>query len=132
MEQKNKRNAASTSLSLLSTAADRNRTGTKFNPRRILSPVRLPIPPRRRHDNRETGLMRVDGGGFEPPKRVATDLQSAPFGHSGIHPDVALTVKNHSTGTQKKQALFPRPSYRPSTTEPTGGTSTSSIPSFTS
>ena len=30
------------------TAGDRNRTGTKFNPRRILSPVRLPIPPRRR------------------------------------------------------------------------------------
>ena len=28
----------------------------------------------------------MDGGGFEPPKRVATDLQSAPFGHSGIHP----------------------------------------------
>ena len=28
----------------------------------------------------------MDGGGFEPPKRVATDLQSAPFGHSGTHP----------------------------------------------
>ena len=28
-------------------AADRNRTGTKFNPRRILSPVRLPVPPLR-------------------------------------------------------------------------------------
>ena len=27
------------------TAGDRNRTGTKFNPRRILSPVRLPVPP---------------------------------------------------------------------------------------
>ena len=32
------------------TAGDRNRTGTKFNPRRILSPVRLPVPPRRHHD----------------------------------------------------------------------------------
>ncbi len=29
-------------------AGDRNRTGTKFNPRRILSPVRLPVPPLRR------------------------------------------------------------------------------------
>ena len=29
------------------TAGDRNRTGTKFNPRRILSPVRLPVPPPR-------------------------------------------------------------------------------------
>ena len=28
----------------------------------------------------------MDGGGFEPPKQVAADLQSVPFGHSGIHP----------------------------------------------
>ena len=28
----------------------------------------------------------MDGGGFEPPKRDATDLQSAPFGHSGTSP----------------------------------------------
>ena len=26
------------------------------------------------------------GGGFEPPKQFAADLQSVPFGHSGIHP----------------------------------------------
>ena len=25
-------------------------------------------------------------GGFEPPKSSTTDLQSAPFGHSGIPP----------------------------------------------
>ena len=25
-------------------------------------------------------------GGFEPPKQFAADLQSVPFGHSGIHP----------------------------------------------
>ena len=28
----------------------------------------------------------MEGGGFEPPKRCATDLQSAPFGHSGNLP----------------------------------------------
>ena len=28
----------------------------------------------------------VGGGGFEPPKQFAADLQSVPFGHSGIHP----------------------------------------------
>ena len=28
----------------------------------------------------------VGRGGFEPPKAVPTDLQSAPFGHSGIFP----------------------------------------------
>lgn len=30
----------------------------------------------------------VDGGGFEPPKQSATDLQSVPFGHSGTPPHV--------------------------------------------
>ena len=29
----------------------------------------------------------VGAGGFGPPKSLTTDLQSAPFGHSGIHPD---------------------------------------------
>ena len=28
----------------------------------------------------------VGRGGFEPPKRSAADLQSAPFGHSGTYP----------------------------------------------
>ena len=28
----------------------------------------------------------VEGGGFEPPKAEPTDLQSVPFGHSGISP----------------------------------------------
>ena len=31
--------------------------------------------------------MEMDGGGFEPPKQFAADLQSVPFGHSGTHPD---------------------------------------------
>ena len=28
----------------------------------------------------------MGGGGFEPPKQIAADLQSVPFGHSGICP----------------------------------------------
>ena len=28
----------------------------------------------------------MDGEGFEPSKALPTDLQSAPFGHSGTHP----------------------------------------------
>ena len=28
----------------------------------------------------------VDGEGFEPSKASPADLQSVPFGHSGIHP----------------------------------------------
>ena len=35
--------------------------------------------------SRNQGLM-VGEGGFEPPKSLTTDLQSAPFGHSGIPP----------------------------------------------
>ncbi len=31
-------------------------------------------------------IMLVEEGGFEPPKLKATDLQSAPFGHSGTLP----------------------------------------------
>ena len=34
-------------------------------------------------------LFLVGGGGFEPPKSLTTDLQSAPFGHSGTLPDGA-------------------------------------------
>ncbi len=28
----------------------------------------------------------VGRGGFEPPKSLTADLQSAPFGHSGTYP----------------------------------------------
>ncbi len=38
----------------------------------------------------------MDGGGFEPPKALLTDLQSAPFGHSGTHPYVRLIPDNNS------------------------------------
>ena len=34
--------------------------------------------------------LMVEEGGFEPPKRDATDLQSAPFGHSGTPPFMEL------------------------------------------
>ncbi len=42
------------------------------------------------HTNKKASLSTcfflVGGGGFGPPKRNATDLQSAPFGHSGTRP----------------------------------------------
>ena len=65
----------------------------EYKSRRILSPVRLPVPPRRQRKNRTIRyflclilLRRMGGGGFEPPKQFAADLQSVPFGHSGNHP----------------------------------------------
>ena len=36
----------------------------------------------------------MGGGGFEPPKRNAADLQSAPFVHLGTRPSNALVFLN--------------------------------------
>ena len=35
----------------------------------------------------------MGGGGFEPPKQVAADLQSVPFGHSGNRPYLVFKTK---------------------------------------
>ena len=64
-------------------AADRNRTGTGITTHGILSPGRLPVPP----------LRHMDGDGFEPSKQFAADLQSVPFGHSGIRPCILFCVR---------------------------------------
>ena len=53
-------------------------------------------------------------GGFEPPKQVAADLQSVPFGHSGIYPNVMktfymcfrLTVKKYIISSNLTQDFF--------------------------
>ena len=37
-------------------------------------------------------LYLVGAGGFEPPKSSTTDLQSAPFGHSGTLPYAIVTA----------------------------------------
>ena len=44
-----------------------------------------------RHLNRPQYL--VGAGGFEPPKSKTTDLQSAPFGHSGTLPYLIQTLE---------------------------------------
>ena len=36
-------------------------------------------------------------GGFEPPKALPADLQSVPFGHSGIRPIFALISSDYNT-----------------------------------
>ena len=43
-------------------------------------------------------------GGFEPPKQVAADLQSVPFGHSGICP----LLQNY---VLKKRVMGIEPTY---------------------
>src|SRR5699024_99185 len=47
-----------------SNAEDRNRTGTVITYRRILSPVRLPVPPPRRYSNWQSGKR---GSNPRPP-----------------------------------------------------------------
>ena len=44
----------------------------------------------------------MDGGGFEPPKQFAADLQSVPFGHSGIHPYTVYLINDITLITQCK------------------------------
>ena len=60
---------------LSSTAGDRNRTGTMSPPRDFKSRA-----------SAYSATPAMGGGGFEPPKHKAADLQSVPFGHSGNHP----------------------------------------------
>ena len=53
---------------------------------RVMSPTSFQTAPSR--DKCYLLKRRMGRGGFEPPKQVAADLQSVPFGHSGIHPYV--------------------------------------------
>lgn len=109
----------------------------RYRYRGILSPLCLPIPP---HPHKLpagtfqhvpqlktrtftcTALMSlshilgtlVGEGGFEPPKLLAADLQSVPFGHSGIHPFCLSTISIYIINKRKAQgnlsnspALFP-------------------------
>ena len=50
----------------------------------------------------------VGRGGFEPPKLIAADLQSAPFGHSGTYPyDFPLDPKGGAgDGTRTRNLLI--------------------------
>ena len=73
-------------------AVDRNRTGTGITTHGILSPGRLPVPP----------LRHMDGDGFEPSKQFAADLQSVPFGHSGICPFKTFNMKLTHFNSQNK------------------------------
>ena len=50
------------------------------------------------------GFM-VEEGGFEPPKLQATDLQSAPFGHSGTLP-YYIKKNGAGDGTRTRDLLI--------------------------
>jgi hypothetical protein len=50
----------------------------------------------------------VEGGGFEPPKSTTTDLQSVPFGRSGIPPGMILlfVLSGAGDGTRTRNLLI--------------------------
>ena len=48
----------------------------------------------------------MDGGGFEPPKQFAADLQSVPFGHSGIPPYAILSEGGAGRRTRTPDLLI--------------------------
>ena len=60
-----------------------------------LNHARLPIPP--------FPQKSVGRGGFEPPKSVTADLQSAPFGHSGTYP---YEICGAGDGTRTRNLLI--------------------------
>ena len=77
----NKKETAQNEQSLA--AGDRNRTGTMSPPQDFKSCASASSATPASLNSKE---LIMDGGGFEPPKQFAADLQSVPFGHSGIHP----------------------------------------------
>ncbi len=64
----------------------------------FLTPLRTTrcfcLPPATKTKRHPVGCLfvLVGEGGFEPPKSLTTDLQSAPFGHSGTLPNIKPTV----------------------------------------
>ena len=64
-------------------------------------------PPGYEPDELPAALLRVmvGRGGFEPPKAVPTDLQSAPFGHSGTSPYSVMRV-GADDGTRTRNLLI--------------------------
>ena len=89
-------------------AGDRNRTGTVSLQQDFKSCASA--------SSATPAYMIMGRGGFEPPKQVAADLQSVPFGHSGICPFIryakcALTRKDYSIAASIMQVFFVRKPY---------------------
>ena len=58
---------------------------------------------------KKSGIHRISDflvgeGEFEPPKSLTTDLQSAPFGHSGIPPNSLVCRNGRLSGVDRKDA----------------------------
>ena len=68
-------------------------------------------------------------GGFEPSKALPADLQSVPFGHSGIHPNYFLSGTNRARTYDPLlvRQVLSQLSYDPITTQKRLELSTSAV-----
>ena len=60
---------------------------------------------------KKPSIFLVERDGFEPSKSVTTDLQSAPFGHSGISPDRGAGDRNRTNNLLITNQLLCQLSY---------------------
>ena len=90
------------------TAGDRNRTGTGGKSRRILSPVRLPVPPRRhpkyRLDHWLVEWTEVDSNHRSKMQQIYSLSPLA--SRESVHVEVSLTSIYDNIANYKTQAFF--------------------------
>ena len=67
----------------------------------------------------------MDGEGFEPSKASPADLQSVPFGHSGIHPYGTYRARTYDPLLVRQ--MLSQLSYDPITTQKRLELSTSAV-----
>ena len=65
------------------------------------------LPPRKKVVPTARPFFLVGAGGFEPPKSSTTDLQSAPFGHSGTLPYAVLEAVGMERGGAGRRTRTP-------------------------
>ena len=89
-------------------AGDRNRTGTGGKSRRILSPVRLPVPPRRhpkyRIDHWLVEWTEVDSNHRSKMQQIYSLSPLA--SRESVHVEVSLTSIYNNIANYKTQAFF--------------------------
>ena len=68
-------------------------------------------------------LNLVEGGGFEPPKAVPADLQSAPFGRLGTCPCSVVNYRIPASTFEQTITLEPTAGLEPATVRLQGGSS---------
>ena len=77
----------------------------------LCNPRCISIPPAATCPGRANAFLVVRGG-FEPPKALPADLQSAPFGHSGTSPFMLSRLAATALPASAKSGLRPERSFQ--------------------